>query len=156
MKRTNVFSLAVLGLLLSCASSDSTSTESTPVVKSSFVSNATATFTIEGMACEVMCAGSIEKKLAETSGVSKCDVDFENKLAVVEYNSDAISEEEMVDAIQGLHDGTKYKVTNSEVEITKSTTGSGSGNSSSSDRIEEVSTPIIQIPNLLDLLTDLF
>ena len=43
----------------------------------------TASFTIEGMTCEVGCAKTIESKLAGTDGVSEAKVDFETKITEV-------------------------------------------------------------------------
>ncbi|WP_443634869.1 heavy metal-associated domain-containing protein [Candidatus Marifrigoribacter sp. Uisw_064] len=47
---------------------------------------AKAEFNIEGMTCAIGCAKTIEKKLAKMEGVKSATVDFENKLAMVEYD----------------------------------------------------------------------
>ena len=47
---------------------------------------AKAEFTIEGMTCAVGCAATIQKKLGKMEGVKGARVDFENKLAMVEYD----------------------------------------------------------------------
>jgi len=47
---------------------------------------AKAEFNIEGMTCAIGCAKTIEKKLAKMDGVKSAKVDFENKLAMVEYD----------------------------------------------------------------------
>jgi len=47
---------------------------------------ALAEFTIEGMTCEMGCAKTIEKKLAKLEGVKSAKVDFDKKLAMVEYD----------------------------------------------------------------------
>ncbi|MDX1277603.1 heavy metal-associated domain-containing protein [Oceanihabitans sediminis] len=49
-------------------------------------SYAKAEFTVEGMTCAVGCARTIEKKLAKMEGVKSAKVDFEGKLAMVEYD----------------------------------------------------------------------
>lgn len=58
-------------------------------VKKELDPNATyvkAEFTIDGMTCEIGCARSIEKKLAHMDGVKSATVDFNRKLAMVEYD----------------------------------------------------------------------
>ena len=58
-------------------------------VKKELDPNATyakAEFTVEGMTCAVGCAATIQKKIAHMEGVTFAKVDFENKLAMVEYD----------------------------------------------------------------------
>jgi len=45
-----------------------------------------AEFKIDGMTCAIGCAKRIEDKLASMEGVKSAKVDFEQKLAMVEYN----------------------------------------------------------------------
>lgn len=45
-----------------------------------------AEFKIDGMTCAIGCAKRIESKLAAMDGVKSAKVDFEQKLAMVEYN----------------------------------------------------------------------
>ncbi|GAA3633534.1 heavy-metal-associated domain-containing protein [Flavivirga jejuensis] len=47
---------------------------------------AKAEFTIDGMTCAIGCAKSIEKKISKMEGVKSATVDFDRKLAMVEYN----------------------------------------------------------------------
>ena len=47
---------------------------------------AKAEFTIEGMTCAIGCAKTIEKKLSKMEGVKSVTVDFDTKLAMVEYD----------------------------------------------------------------------
>ncbi len=47
---------------------------------------AKAEFNIEGMTCAIGCAKTIEKKLSKMDGVKSAKVDFEKKLAMVEYD----------------------------------------------------------------------
>jgi len=61
------------------------------VVKAKNLLNPDATFiksefTIDGMTCEVGCARTIQKKIARMDGVKSATVDFERKLAMVEYD----------------------------------------------------------------------
>ena len=43
-------------------------------------------FNIKGMTCAMGCAKTIEKKMATMDGVKMAKVDFENELAMVEYD----------------------------------------------------------------------
>ena len=47
---------------------------------------AKAEFTIDGMTCQIGCARTIEKKIAHMDGVKSVTVDFERRLAMVEYD----------------------------------------------------------------------
>lgn len=72
----------------------------------------TASFTIEGMSCAVMCASKIQKELANTSGVQKATVDFETKTATVEYDSAQLTPEKLVETVEAVNGGDSYKVSN--------------------------------------------
>ena len=48
-------------------------------------------FNIEGMTCAIGCAKTIEKKLAKMDGVMSAKVDFEKKLAQVEYDESIVN-----------------------------------------------------------------
>lgn len=47
---------------------------------------AKAEFKIEGMTCAIGCAKTIEKKLSKMEGVKSATVDFDKKMAMVEYD----------------------------------------------------------------------
>ena len=72
----------------------------------------TASFTVSGMSCAVMCANKIEKELSAMDGVKKARVDFDKKLATVQYDSDKLSPEKLVEKVESVADGKTYKVTN--------------------------------------------
>ena len=64
------------------------------VTKAELDLNATyakAEFKIEGMTCAIGCAKTIEKKLAKMDGVKSAKVDFEKKLAQVEYDESIVN-----------------------------------------------------------------
>ena len=71
---------------------------------------ATASFTIEGMHCEVGCAGVIQKKLAKLEGVQDAKVDFAGKTATITYDANKQTPEIMVQTVQNISDD--YKVSN--------------------------------------------
>ena len=47
---------------------------------------AKAEFTIEGMTCQIGCANTIQKKLSKLDGMKSATVNFDSKLATVEYD----------------------------------------------------------------------
>lgn len=71
---------------------------------------AKAEFAIEGMTCAVGCAKTIEKKLAKMDGVKSAKVDFDKKLAMVEYNEDQLSPNNLAEAVKMAGDA--YSVEN--------------------------------------------
>ena len=73
---------------------------------------ATTSFKIDGMTCAVGCAKTIEKELSETAGVKSATVDFDKKIAKVEYDSNAQSPEKIVEIVEKTGDGLTYKVSN--------------------------------------------
>ena len=72
----------------------------------------TASFSIEGMSCAVMCASKIQKELTNTNGVQKATVDFEKKTATVEYDAGIITPEKLVETVEAVNGGDSYKVSN--------------------------------------------
>jgi mercuric ion binding protein len=83
---------------------------------------ATASFTIEGMHCEVGCAGVIQKKLAKLDGVQEAKVDFEGKTATITYDANKQTPEIMAQTVQNISDD--YKVSNITTAAEKTTVGS--------------------------------
>lgn len=65
-------------------------TETTKIIDPN-ATYAKAEFTIDGMTCAIGCAATIEKKLAKMDGVKSAKVDFDKKLAMVEYNEAKVS-----------------------------------------------------------------
>jgi mercuric ion binding protein len=72
----------------------------------------TASFTIEGMSCEIMCAAKIQKELTATEGVQKATIDFEKKLATIEYDAAVTSPEKLIEKVEAVNGGESYKVSN--------------------------------------------
>ena len=60
---------------------------------------------VDGMMCSHGCVNTIEKALGSTNGVSYASVNFDESVATVEFDSEELSEEEIVEVINGLHDG---------------------------------------------------
>lgn len=89
----------ILALAVACgnkAEKEEQTPEKEVAVVAEVVPNATSTLDVEGMTCEMGCKAAIEKHLSKTEGVANCEVDFENALAVVEYDNNVISEEQII------------------------------------------------------------
>ena len=69
---------------------------------------AKAEFTIDGMTCAIGCAKTIEKKIAGMDGVKSATVDFDRKLAMVEYNETKVTPASLEETVTKVAD--VYKV----------------------------------------------
>lgn len=67
-----------------------------------------AEFSIEGMTCEIGCARTIEKKMAKMEGVKFAKVDFDKKLAMVEYDQAKVTPKSLEETVAKV--GEVYKV----------------------------------------------
>lgn len=71
---------------------------------------AKAEFGIEGMTCVMGCAKTIEKKIAKMEGVKSARVDFDKRLAMVEYDNAKVSPKTLEEAVVSVSD--TYSVNN--------------------------------------------
>ena len=69
---------------------------------------AKAEFTIDGMTCAVGCAATIEKKIAKMEGVKSANVDFDKRLAMVEYDVAKVTPNNLIETVAKV--GDSYKV----------------------------------------------
>lgn len=77
------------------------------------------TFTIEGMTCAIGCAKTIQEQLASMKGVQNATVDFDKKLATVEFDGSKLTSELLIKAVQETGDGKTYVVSNMKSEPVK-------------------------------------
>jgi mercuric ion binding protein len=96
------------------AVSDATTENSAPKVKKEIVAAnlQTASFSIEGMTCEVGCAKTIEKELNGLDGVQKATIDFEKKSATISFDKTILKTENISKVVEATGDGKTYKVSN--------------------------------------------
>ena len=150
------FGLALV--LASCVSSN----EENTVVETEIneqVPNRMLSLQVEGMACEYACGGEIRKNLKALEGVSRVEVNFESEREVngvnVYYNDTNIEVSEMIKLIEKLNDG-QFRVQEQEVSDFKSEDHSMNTNSShTSETTVNASTNSFEVPNILDLLSEL-
>jgi Cu+-exporting ATPase len=65
-------------------------------------------FSIDGMTCAMGCAKTIEKKMAKMEGVKSAKVDFDKRLAMVEYDEAKVTPQSLEEAVAKV--GEVYKV----------------------------------------------
>jgi len=66
-------------------------------------------FGIDGMTCAMGCAKTIEKKMAKMEGVKSAKVDFDKRLAMVEYDEAKVSPESLEETVTSVADIYKVK-----------------------------------------------
>ncbi|WBU90377.1 heavy-metal-associated domain-containing protein [Cellulophaga omnivescoria] len=71
-----------------------------------------AEFTIKGMTCQIGCAATIEKKLAKMEGVKSATVSFDKELAIVEYDTNSVTPEDLTKTVTSAASGDIYTVEN--------------------------------------------
>jgi Cu+-exporting ATPase len=112
-------------LLLSCKKTEVPQTiiaseiAAKPNSKTAVAKPALATFSIEGMTCAVGCAKTIQEQLASMDGVQKAEVDFEKKIATVEFDASKLTPALLLKAVQETGDGKTYVVSNMKSEPVK-------------------------------------
>ncbi|WP_299121704.1 heavy metal-associated domain-containing protein [uncultured Winogradskyella sp.] len=66
-------------------------------------------FGIDGMTCAMGCAKTIEKKMAKMDGVKSAKVDFDKRLAMVEYDEAKVTPESLEETVTKVADIYKVK-----------------------------------------------
>lgn len=61
-------------------------------------------FSIDGMTCAMGCAKTIEKKMAKMEGVKMAKVDFDKRLAMVEYDEAKVSPASLEETVAKVSD----------------------------------------------------
>ncbi len=120
MKYSLFFLLFSLSLMTGCGG-NAAAPEAKPVAQekkpvhnpADVIPDMIAELAIRGMACEYNCVSSVQRAVLALSGVASFQMDFDPELevnhATVRFDKDAVSEKDMVEAIEGLYEG-QYKV----------------------------------------------
>ncbi|WP_256259962.1 heavy-metal-associated domain-containing protein [Winogradskyella luteola] len=66
-------------------------------------------FSIDGMTCAMGCAKTIEKKMAKMEGVKTAKVDFDKRLAMVEYDEAKVTPKSLEEAVTDVAEIYKVK-----------------------------------------------
>ena len=107
--------IAILCLAFFTISACKTDTTKTPEIKEFTIPNPQKlAFNISGMTCEIGCAKTIQSKLSKKAGITSARVVFNDSIAFVEYNANAISKEDITSFVDGIAGGDMYKVKNAK------------------------------------------
>ena len=160
-----IYAFAVVGLLAACKGSDEPTEQNDTagteqVAENNVTPNSVMTMEVEGMVCQMGCGASIRKELKATGGVSDCEFDFDKDrptdVATIAYDSEVVSEQEIVDIVSKMNEK-QFTVKNTSVEsmeeIHPSDTAEETDNSD--EATVDVSSGGFQFPNLLDLFSNL-
>jgi len=82
---------------------------------------AKAEFKIEGMTCAIGCAKTIEKKLSKMEGVKSASVDFDKKLAMVEYDEAKVTTASLEETV--INTSKQYSVSDMKTVASFTTDG---------------------------------
>ncbi|MFN3876156.1 MAG: heavy-metal-associated domain-containing protein, partial [Flavobacteriales bacterium] len=162
MFRQRIITAAAIALLLACSGTGTQQEQSAEaiartvqeVVISSGEPVTIADLSIEGMSCEMMCGGAIKKALAKL-GVERTEIkmseDGSPNHAIATYDGAKLSDTDLIDAIQALHDG-QYKVV--AVAVTKQVKGDASAQQRGSDdgEVSMIAPREIALPSIAALL----
>lgn len=154
----NLLVASLITVLLGCNSAQNSANENSTVsdIENAYLANTIANFEIEGMECAVMCGGKIKESLTSVSGIVSCDVDFDNKLAVVKYDNKLTSKAVLVDVIQQLNNG-QFEVTHASEKSLDSNTDQSINSETHQEKPIEVMAPQgFQFPNIFDALIEMF
>lgn len=109
MKFTKSITVLMLAgvVMFSCKSNDSETEVATTEATTETEANAeellvTTSFMIEGMHCEMGCAGAIKKKLAKLEGVKSVEIDFEGKKATISHDANKQTAENLVLTVEKM------------------------------------------------------
>lgn len=171
MKLLVFFSFGLI-LLNSCSSNEK------PVVvrkvshKSTFDApkvevNRLLTMEIEGMMCVMGCGASIRKELRTTNAVGNVEFDFEKdrktNIAKISFNKDKISADKIISIVSSMNDK-QFKVGKTSTEDIESTEMVNECkdhcekkcDTEEKSTMDLSSTSAIEVPNLLNILTQFF
>jgi copper chaperone CopZ len=121
------------------------------------------TLKIQGMTCEMGCGGSIRKELKATGGVQRVAFDFVEgrvlQTAMVFYDSKRVSDKQLTAIISAMNEK-QFSIKGEDVRPVQSNdvvnTTVDVPASDSKEKTVEMSEPNVILPNLLDILSDLF
>lgn len=120
------------------------------------VEKTVAKISVDGMMCEIACGGKIRKELSELPGVASASIEFHDgettDYALVEFNPNLVSEDQLVSTINTISDGRLYAVTG--VTVTHYAPEGSASRTSSTDGVN-MEMPQVVIPGVTDLIWNL-
>ncbi len=169
MNRFRILPILAASLLIACGGAEAPQADmaAAPTRSEQEVTITTGTprtladISIDGMSCEMMCGGSIKKALAQLPGVAGTEIEFHEgdvtDHAIVTFDPAQVTDAQMVEAIQALHDG-QYKVM--AVSVTREVKGEGwapAAEEAPEGEGNEVSAslPSLLVPSIFELLSQI-
>jgi copper chaperone CopZ len=127
--------------------------------KTPVVANRKATIEIEGMTCEMGCGGSIRKELKATGGVERVQYDFvegrDVNTATISFDKDKVTLDEMIKIITTMNENQFTVGKTSSTDIETPTTSNEAPTKKDNTEKVSMSETSFQIPNLIDILSNL-
>ena len=156
--------LIILSILLAISCSqgpkENATSEKRAPVKVSYVADIAnggdAQIMIEGMTCERMCVSAVSKSIAAVPSVTIQDMRFDAEKTIdtliVSFDSNKVTEQQLIDAIESIAGGDTYHVT--EVQLSKDAKTSDRGQQEKSWKGPKVAvdTYRFEVPNFFDIL----
>ena len=113
MKLTRI--LAIICIAAFTFTACNNTSKKKPVVKEISAPNPQKiAFNISGMTCEIGCAKTIQSKLSKKAGITSAKVIFNDSIALVEYNANTISKQDITSFVDGIAGGGMYKTKNTK------------------------------------------
>ncbi len=120
------------------------------------VEKTVAKISVDGMMCEIACGGKIRKELSELPGVASATIEFHDgettDYALVEFNPNLVSEDQLASTINTISDGRLYSVT--QVTVTHYAPAGAETRTSFTDGVN-MELPQVVIPGVTDLIWNL-
>lgn len=126
--------------------------------------NQLLTMEISGMSCEMACGGAIREGLIETGAVARVqyidfNMDEETNVAKVYFDDSKISKEKIVEIVSSLNKN-QFTVGKTRIDSYSEATSSleypESGSNDQSVETMSISTDLVALPNLFDVLRSIF
>lgn len=156
-----IYAIFFLTIFAACSSSEAVDDVKNEVAINELVPNKVLTLQVEGMACEMACGGEIRKNIKKMAGVIRVEVDFDEDSKVdgvnIYYDDTNADTDGMIKLIEQLNNG-QFKVHKSDISNftpKQESTQSESANSSEHGISASSEASSFEIPNILDLLSEL-
>ena len=154
-----VYSFCVLFLLTACTTSSPLKIAEEEGVYD-VVADKKLSLQVEGMACKYACGGEIRKKLKTLEGVTQIDIDFEDDReqngVEIYFDASRVEDKEVIAAIEKINDGQfKVAVNKGVSEVENEVILTNSSKTDSEKSGIKAASESFEVPNILDLLSDL-
>ncbi len=154
------FAVAVLLIAGACSSDENSVSQANvqETQETEVIPDRVLTMEINGMVCKMGCGSSIRKELTSIEGVSSVEFDYEDdrqtNMAFVSFDKDMTNADDIVKAVTTVNNG-QFTVGKTSSESLDTKHVEHSVNTTEKESTMDVSSTSIEIPNLLDLLSEI-